>query len=81
MLNATYCDVVRHPGTWQMTGRQPTPACLSVQAAIHGGHDGWPPELSLGEDLLPWSIIRSLGSANHNGDDDSRRGFTGGEVH
>jgi hypothetical protein len=45
------------------------------------GHDGWPPELSLGEDLLPWSIIRSLGSANHNGDDDSRRGFTGGEVH
>ena len=45
------------------------------------GYDGWPPELSKGEDLLPWGIIRLLGSVNHNGDEDSRRGFTGGEVH
>jgi hypothetical protein len=37
VLNATYCNVVRRPGTWQSTGSQPTPVILSIQAAIHGG--------------------------------------------
>jgi hypothetical protein len=34
------------------------------------GYGGRLPELSPGEDLLPQSVIRSLVSANCNGDDD-----------
>jgi hypothetical protein len=46
MRNTSYCDVVRHLGTWRVVDRRPTPATLSEpavsQADMAAGVDQWP---------------------------------------